>query len=498
MAARYLIREEKAMSNLNQQVETATKWSAITEVMGKLVAPVSSMVLARLLTPEAFGVVATLNMIIAFAEIFTDAGFQKYLIQQPFKDAEDRDKDTNVAFWTNLVMSFLIWGVITIFAEPLASLVGNPGLGIVLIVACASIPLAAFSSIQMALFKKDLDFKTLFYRRLVAIIVPLVVTVPLAFWMRSYWALVIGTICVNLANAIILTVKSNWRPRFYYSFARLRSMFAFCSWAILDAILIWATGYMDIFFIGVMLNEHYLGLYKTSMTTVGQITALITSTILPVIMPALAKVRDDYAAMRELLLRLQKYTAILLLPVGFGIFIFSDPITEILLGSQWREASPFIGLWGLIEVFMIVFSRFCSNIYPAIGRSDIAVICQLLHVVVLIPAVYIAARYGFTALYWTRSLMRLEGMTVNLFFAYYLIKQSPWRMFLNVLPEIISCIAMSLVAYLLLKFNNSLIYSIIWIIPCAIVYLISICCYPNERSLILCIYKKIRKSYIAR
>ena len=197
--------------------------------------------------------------------------------QQPFENAEERDKDTNVAFWTNLVMSCVLWGIIAIFAEPLATLVGNPGLGIVLIVACASIPLAAFSSIQMALFKKDLDFKTLFYRRLVAIIVPLVVTVPLAFWMRSYWALVIGTICVNLANAIILTVKSNWRPRLYYSFARLRNMFAFCSWAILDAILIWATGYMDIFFIGIMLNDHYLGLYKTSITTVGQITALITS-----------------------------------------------------------------------------------------------------------------------------------------------------------------------------------------------------------------------------
>ena len=320
------------MPNLNQQVATATKWSAITEVMGKLVAPVSSMILARLLTPEAFGVVATLNMVIAFTEIFTDAGFQKYLIQQPFENAEERDKDTNVAFWTNLVMSCVLWGIIAIFAEPLATLVGNPGLGIVLIVACASIPLAAFSSIQMALFKKDLDFKTLFYRRLVAIIVPLVVTVPLAFWMRSYWALVIGTICVNLANAIILTVKSNWRPRLYYSFARLRNMFAFCSWAILDAILIWATGYMDIFFIGIMLNDHYLGLYKTSITTVGQITALITSTILPVIMPALAKVRDDHAAMRELLLKLQKYTAILLLPIGFGIFMFSDLITEILLG----------------------------------------------------------------------------------------------------------------------------------------------------------------------
>ena len=72
--------------NLNKKIVNATKWSTITEVMAKLVAPISSMVLARLLTPEAFGVVATLNMVIAFAEIFTDAGFQRYLIQHEFKD----------------------------------------------------------------------------------------------------------------------------------------------------------------------------------------------------------------------------------------------------------------------------------------------------------------------------------------------------------------------------------------------------------------------------
>ena len=76
--------------SLNNKIVNATKWSALTEMLAKLVAPVSSMVLARLLTPEAFGVVATLNMVIAFAEIFTDAGFQRYLIQHEFADEEEK------------------------------------------------------------------------------------------------------------------------------------------------------------------------------------------------------------------------------------------------------------------------------------------------------------------------------------------------------------------------------------------------------------------------
>lgn len=471
--------------NLNKKVVNATKWSAITEVMSKLVSPVASMVLARLLTPEAFGVVATLNMVIAFAEIFTDAGFQRYLIQHEFKDEEDKDKSTNVAFWSNLVMSFVLWGIIAIFCEPLATLVGSPGLGLVLVVACASIPLAAFSSIQMALFKRSFDFKTLFWRRLAVILVPLCVTIPLAFWMRSYWALVIGTIVANLVNALLLTIKSNWKPRKYYSFARLKDMFSFCAWSVVDRVLIWATSYIDIFFIGRALNTYYLGVYRTSISTVGQFTSLITASILPVIMPAISRLQNDFPEMRKTLLKFQKYTSVLLLPIGVGIFMFKDLVTAVMLGDQWTEAAPFIGLWALMEVITVIFSRFCSNVYPAIGKPRISVVVQVLHLVVLIPAVIISGQFGFRALYVTRSLIRLELVMVNLIFVYVLIKQSPWKMFVNILPEILSCSVMAVVAWLLLKVSNSMVLSFVWIGACAAVYFIVLYMFPKDRVLML-------------
>lgn len=471
--------------NLNSKIVNATKWSTITEVMAKLVAPISSMVLARLLTPEAFGVVATLNMVIAFAEIFTDAGFQRYLIQHEFEDEDDKDKSTNVAFWSNLVMSFILWGIIAIFCEPLAKLVGNPGLGHVLVVACVSIPLAAFSSIQMALFRRNLDFKTLFWRRLAMILVPLCVTIPLAFWLRSYWALVIGTIVTNLVNALLLTIKSNWKPRKYYSFARLKEMFSFCSWSIVDSVLIWATAYIDIFFISRALDVYYLGLYKTSITTVGQFTSLITASILPVIMPAMSRLQDDIPEMRKTLLKLQKYTSILLLPMGVGIFVFSDFITAVMLGDQWTEAAPFIGLWALMEVVTVIFARFCSNVYPAVGKPKVSVIVQILSLIVLIPAVIISGQFGFKALYITRSLVRLEGVAVNLVALYILIKQSPWKMFVNIIPEVVACTVMALVGWMLLKFNDNLVVSFVWICLCAVVYFIMLSIFPKDRNILI-------------
>ena len=471
--------------NLNKKIVNATKWSTITEVMAKLVAPISSMVLARLLTPEAFGVVATLNMVITFAEIFTDAGFQRYLIQHEFKDEDDKDKSTNVAFWSNLVMSFVLWGVIAIFNAPLAELVGSPGLGHVLVVACVSIPIAAFSSIQMALFKRSLDFKTLFWRRLATILVPLCVTIPLAFWLRSYWALVIGTIVTNLVNAILLTVKSIWRPRWYYSFRRLKQMFSFCFWSVVDHVLIWCTSYADIFFIGKALNQYYLGIYKTSIVTVGQFTALITASVLPVVLPAISRLQDNLPEMRKTLLKFQKYTAVLLMPMGMGIFMFRDLVTEVMLGSQWTEAAPFIGIWSLMEVTMIIFARFCSNVYPAVGKPNISVVSQLLYLVALVPAVIISGQYGFRPLYITRSLVRLEGVLVNFIFVFITIKQSPWKMIVNVLPEMLSCLVMAGVAWLLLRFNNSVVLSFVWIVVCAIVYFVTLSMFPDDRRVLL-------------
>lgn len=482
------------MSELSNKVAKAAKWSAYSEVIGKLVGPITTMVLARVLTPDAFGVVTTLTMIIAFAEIFTDAGFQRYIIQHEFKSDEDKDKSINVAFWSNLTMSLLLWGMIAVFAEPLAALVGSPGLGIVLIVACASIPLEAFSSIQMAVFKRSLDFKSLFYRRLAATMIPLFVTIPLALWLRSYWALVFGTIAVNLANAIILTFQSPWKPRFFFSRIRLKEMLSFSIWSVFDAVLVWCTSYVEILFIANMLNSYYLGIYKTSMTTVGQFTSIVAAAVLPVIMPALARTQHDFVAMRKMILNMQKYLSILLLPIGVGIFLFSGLITQIMLGEQWVEAVPYIGIWALMEVLTIVFSRFCSNIYPAVGKPKLSVLVQILHLIVLIPAVYFAIGFGFSVLFYTRSFIRLQAIAVNFLFAYYCIKISPVKMLINVLPEIIACVAMSVVALVLLHISDSYVLQFVWILCCAISYFLVLRLFSDERRILITMKGKLINS----
>lgn len=481
------------MSNksLDTKVATATKWSGITEIAAKLVAPITTMVLARLLTPDAFGVMVTAQMVISFAEIFTDAGFQKYIVQHEFKDDNDKYKSTAVAFWANLIMSLVMWAGICIFANPIARLVGCDGNGIVIAVSCICIPLEAFSSIQMALFKRDLDFRTLFWVRIIGILIPLLVTVPLAFATKSYWSLILGMIALNFTNALILTIKSKWKPRWFFRIQLFKEMFSFTMWSMLEAISIWLTSYADIFIVGTMLSQHYLGLYRTSMSTVGQITSIITAATTPVLFSSLSRLQNDREKFNAMFFKFQKLVGILILPIGMGIFLFSNLITKILLGYQWMEASSFIGLWGLTSAITIVLAHYSSEVYRSIGKPKLSVLAQWLHIIVLWPVLLFYVNKGFEALYISRSLVRLELVLVQLLIMAVIVKMNVAKMFTNILPSVIAASSMLLI--MLLPSSESMLMQLLYILICICIYFAVILLFPEERCICFNLKKMLKR-----
>lgn len=471
--------------NLNKKVKVATKWSTTTQLASKLVTPITNMVLARLLTPEAFGIVATLTMIISFTELFTDAGFQKYLIQHEFKDEVDREQNTNVAFWSNLIMSIAFWVVIIFFRKPIALLVGIPDLSNAIAVACIMIPIAAFSSIQMALYQRDLDFKTLFKVRIVSILIPLVVTIPLAFYFRNFWALLTGYIAGSVANAILLTYYSKWKPRLFYRWKTFKEMFSFSVWSMFEQVSIWLTNYLDIFIVGVILSSYYLGIYRTSTVTVGQFVGIITAATTPILFSSLSRLQNDRKEFENLFFKFQKWVGLLVLPIGVGIFCYSDLIVKVMLGDQWDEACGFVGLWGLTSAITIVLSHYCSEIYRAMGKPKLSVLAQWLHIIALLPVVYWAAQKGYETLYVARSLIRFELILVNLFITYYYIKLSPLKMVFNIIPELLGSCLILLCYYSFKAFSTGIVAEICSAFVAAVLYFSFICLFKTERNVIL-------------
>ena len=109
----------------SKKIINATKWSVITEVATKLISPFVNIVLARLLVPEAFGAVATISMVISFADMLTDSGFQKYIVQHEFDTEEEYTNSVNVAFWSNFLLSIVIVSVIISFVLALAGILAT-------------------------------------------------------------------------------------------------------------------------------------------------------------------------------------------------------------------------------------------------------------------------------------------------------------------------------------------------------------------------------------
>ncbi len=477
--------------SMNSKVITATKWSGATELAAKLVSPVTTMALARILTPDAFGVLVTAQVVISFAEVFTDAGFQKYIIQHEFKDENEQSKSATVAFWSNLAFSLVVWGFIILFSSPIAEMVGCKGNGIVIAVSSVCIPLTAFSSIQMALYKRFFDFKTLFVTRIVGVSIPVVVTIPLALWTRSYWALIVGMIALNVSNAVVLTVKSKWKPCWYYSYNHFKQMFSFSLWSLVESVSIWLTCYMDLFIVGALLSQHYLGLYRTSMNTVAQITGFITAATTPVLFSSLSRLQNNEKEFQNVFFRFQKTVGILVIPAGVGIYIFRDFVTMVLLGSQWLETAEFIGMWGLSTSLTVVLAHYSSEVYRAKGKPKLSVLAQWLHIVVLYPAIYLSIGYGYDTLCIVRSVVRLESILAHLLVMCVFVHFNVVRMFSNIFPSLLASLSMFVVS--VLPATDSLIMTIAYIFLAALLYMAVLMVFPDERHLCLNLHKIIKK-----
>ena len=461
------------MDNIQEKTAKALKWSSLAEIIAKIITPISNMILARLLTPEAFGVVATVTMVISFADMFSDSGFQKYLVQHEFQNLEHMRLSTNVAFTSNFIISIVLWAIICVFNNQIADLVGNAGLGIVIVFAGISLPITSFSSIQSAIFRRNFNYKTLCYARIVSALVPLIITVPLAVAGLSYWSLVIGTIAGNLLTAAILTVLSEWKPKFYFSKDEFIEMFSFSAWSLLESIGTWLSSYIGTFIVGSILSGYYLGIYKTTMTTVNGIFAIITSATTTVLFSTLSRLQNDRYEYDKTYLEFINIVSVLIIPLGIGIFIYRELVTAILLGGQWNDAIPFVGIYGLMSCFTLVLGQYASEYYRGLGKPKANVIMTILHLVALVPVLIVCANKGFLTLAYGRSLVKIEQIIVFWIILWFGFQFNPFKILKKVWKASLSSLIMGICARFMLNFCIGIVTQLISVFVCIIIYFIT-------------------------
>ena len=479
---------------MDTKVVAAAKWSLITEILAKLITPITNIILAHILAPTAFGILATIMMVISFAEMLADAGFQKFLVQYEFESEEAKQKSVSVAFISNIVLAIVLWIAIIVCRDELASLVGNEGLGIPLAVMGAMLPLSAFSSIQMAMYRRNFNFKFLLSIRMITIITPLFVSIPMALSGFDYWSLIAGLLVAQLFTAIALCVRQEKLISIYFSYPIFRNMFSFSAWSLAEAFSIWLTAWVDTFIISHFLNAYYLGVYKMPTAIVTTVMAVATSSMAPVLFSALSRHQHNKEEFEKTFLTFQRYMALFLVPLGVGMFVYQDFIVQILLGPQWKLAGIVLGLWALSSSLVTAISYLISEAFRAKGMPNISFLAQMLHLIVLIPVIYICVQYDFTTFVYARSIVRIQMIGVLLYLLAVYVKMDAWSVIFNIKTYIITSAIIGIGSYALLHLYNSMIWTIFCICVSLISYLVVLYLFPTERVVLT----KIWDSALAR
>lgn len=476
---------------MDTKVVAAAKWSLITEILAKLITPVTNIILAHILAPTAFGILATIMMVISFAEMLADAGFQKFLVQYEFESEDEKQKNVSVAFISNIVLAIVLWLIIIIWRDELAILVGNEGLGFPLAVMGAMLPLGAFSSIQMAMYRRSFNFKFLLSIRMITIITPLFISIPMALAGFDYWSLIAGLLAAHLFTAIALCVRQEKLISIYFSSTVFRKMFSFSAWSLAEAFSIWLTAWVDTFIISHFLDAYYLGLYKMPTAIVTTVMAIATSSMAPVLFSALSRHQHNQVEFEKTFLTFQKYMALFLVPLGVGMFVYQDFIVEILLGPQWKLAGIVLGSWALSSSLVTAISYLISEAFRAKGMPNISFLAQMAHLFVLIPVIYVCVQYDFTTFVYARSIVRVQMVAVLLYLLAIYVGMNAWLVIRNIKSYIIASAVVGTGSYVLLHLHNSMIWTIFCICISLILYLVVLYLFPTERIILTKIWESV-------
>lgn len=398
----------------NNIIQKSISWSLLSEVAAKFITPITSMLLARILTPNDFGVIAICNMVVTFTDIIKDAGFGKYMIQRDFCDKKTREDYASVAFWSNLLLSIFLFCFIILNQDIIASYLGNKEYGIAISISCIQLMITSISSIQTNLLRREFEYKKLFVVRILISAVPLLITVPLAFVTKSFWALIIGNLIGALCNAVTLTYLSDWKPRAFYSVKILKEMFSFSFWSLCEGLAHWLIFWIDTFIAAQVFSDYYIGLYKNSANMVMSIMGMVSASMSPVLLSVLSRLKNKEDLFYCTFLNIQKLMLYLIIPMGLGLFCYRKIITLILFGARWSEASDIVGMWGLMMMCSLIFYSFTAELYKAKGIPKVLFLFQCSYLAFLIPVCMLTTRYGFWNFVYGRCFSILEFVIMSL------------------------------------------------------------------------------------
>jgi len=388
----------------------ALKWSFFSELAAKAIQPVVFIVLARLLTPEDFGVMTAAMMVIAFSQIFWEAGMGKALIQRQ----TDIEEAANAAYFINIALGIVIAGLLYLFAQPIAqTFFQDDRVTAVLQVMTLQVLLGALSSVQTALLQKEMGFKKLFWVRFATVSLPGLASIPLAWNGMGYWALVAGTLVGQLAQAIMLWLISSWRPKFNINTVVTREIGKFGTWVGLTGLLTWFYAWADSLVVGHYLGSYDLGLYRTGNQFVSLAFVMIFGPILPVLYSHLSLFNNDKEKMRTTAESAISILSVVAIPISILFLAYSNEFQVVVFGTKWTGIGVVIAGMAMMHGYSWIVGM-NGEFYRAIGKPNYETIVTVSTLLIYLGVYLYIINEGLNSFVWARMGLALGALLLHL------------------------------------------------------------------------------------
>jgi O-antigen/teichoic acid export membrane protein len=344
----------------------------------------STAILARLLAPQDFGLIAMASVVTGLLNVMFTYGIDTALIQ----NAETTRADWDTAWTVRLIQGAVLSGLVVLLAPPTAKLYGEPRVTAIMLVLASGIFIAGFENIGVVAFRKELQFDRAFRYAVAKKIFQVGVTIPLAFVLRSYWALLVGTVAAQAFAAGLSYFIHPFRPR--WSLSRVRGILGFSTRLALTNLAQYFTFEGERLIVGALTGARQTGLYSIANEVGNMPTTELAGSMTQAAFPGLVKLKHDGDRLRDAYLNYFGVVALYALPAGIGVALVARDLVPVMLGRQWMNAIPLLQLLAVAGAVRAVYGP-AYHLLVVLGRLNKALlVCWLqagAQMVLLVPVI---------------------------------------------------------------------------------------------------------------
>ncbi|MCJ7647520.1 MAG: lipopolysaccharide biosynthesis protein, partial [Candidatus Lokiarchaeota archaeon] len=398
----------KPGETLSQKVVKGGFWVFFLRIFNRGFSLIRLIILARILSPNDFGLMGVAMLTMSTLETFSQTGFQQALIQKK----ENIESYLNSA-WTVLILRGSILFIILYFIAPyVAIFFGAPEAKSIIKVMGFSILFQAFTNIGVIYFQKELEFNREFIYQFSGTLADFIVSILAVLILRNVWALVLGLLAGNITRCFVSYLIHTYRPKLNFNLEKMKELFGFGRWIFGSSIIVFLATQGDDLFLGKILGVTALGLYQLAFRLSNLMTTEITHVISQLTFPLYSKLQSNSFKLKKVFLRTLNITTNMVLPLTVSIIILSHDFVILFLGEQWIDmlfTLQILTIAGFIRSLIAT----SGPLFIAMGRPNLDFWMNFVRVVVMASSIYPLTRsFGMEG----TALSVFFGLSVTMFF----------------------------------------------------------------------------------